>query len=202
MTNILKTAALAAALSALAGVAHAECRTDIDKDDLTDAQAAELYQCIEGELLASYQKSGRAEADGFRSWHVNNTTVFNSATHGNRFVNHYVNDIGKAAYSTYAEEGQEMPVGSITAKESFTISKKDGSVRKGPLFLMEKMAADAGFDATAGWKYAVILPNGKIMGETGEDTGKKVKFCHDCHAAVVEGQDAMFYPDEDYRVAE
>ena len=34
------------------------------------------------------------------------------------------------------------------------------------------------------------------------ETDKKVKFCHDCHEAVVEGQDAMFYPDEDYRVAE
>lgn len=201
MTNILKTAALAAAFSALGGVAYAECKTDIAKDDLTDAQAAELYQCIEGDLLASYQKSGRGEADEFRSWFVNNTNVFISSTHGNRFVNHYVNDIGKDAYSTYAEEGLVMPVGSITAKESFTISKKNGSVRKGPLFLMEKMAADAGFGETGDWKYAVILPNGKIMGETGAETGKKVAFCHGCHESVLEGQDAMFFPDEDYRVA-
>ena len=200
MTNILKTAALAGTFSVLAGAAYAECKTDIAKDDLTDAQATALYQCIEGELLASYQKSGRAEASEFRSWFVNNTNVFISSTHGNRFVNHYMNDIGKAAYSAYAEEGDEMPVGSISAKESFTISKKNGKVRKGPLFLMEKMGS--GFDATAGWKYAVILPNGKIMGETGTETDKKVKFCHDCHEAVVEGQDAMFYPDEDYRVAE
>lgn len=198
MTNILKTAAIAGALTLFGGAAYAECKTDIAKDDLTDAQATELFQCIEGELLASYQKSGRAEADAYRGWYVNNTNVFISSTHGNRFVNHYVNDIGKAAYSTYAEEGQDMPVGSITAKESFTISKKNGSVRKGPLFLMEKMGS--GFEATAGWKYAVILPNGKIMGETGAETDKKVKFCHDCHEAVVEGQDAMFYPDEDYRV--
>ena len=63
---------------------------------------------------------------------------------------------------------------------------------------MEKMGS--GFDETGGWKYAVILPNGKVMGETGTETGKKVAFCHGCHEAVLEGQDAMFYPDEDYRV--
>ena len=80
MTNFLKTAAIAGAFMLFGGAAYAECKTDIAKDDLTDAQATELYQCIEGELLASYQKSGRAEADAFRGWFVNNTNVFISST--------------------------------------------------------------------------------------------------------------------------
>lgn len=199
MISKVKTTILATAFALIGSGAWAACQTDIPKDELTDAQAAELYACIEASLLEGYKKSGRAEAEAFRSWPIASTTPFISATHGNRFVNHYVNDIGAEEYLKYAEEGVVMPVGSITAKESYTISKKNGKVRRGPLFLMEKMAAGT-FPETADWKYAVILPNGKIMAETGGEKGKKVKFCHDCHEAVVEGQDAMFYPGEEYRL--
>lgn len=199
MTKTFKTLVAAGALALIGGAAQAECKTDIPKDELTDAQAAELYNCIEAELLDAYNKSGRAEAAAFRDWPVASTTSFISSTHGNRFVNHFVNEIGAEAYLKYDEEGVKMPVGSITAKESFTISKKNGSVRKGPLFLMEKVAAGSMPD-TGDWKYTVILPNGKIMGETGTETGGKVAFCHGCHEGVLEDQDAMFYPDSDYRV--
>ena len=198
MTKGLKIAAIAGAFALFGGVAHA-CETEIAKSDLTDEQAAELFACIEGKLLSGYQKSGRAEADAYRDWFMPSTTPFISATHGNRFVNHYVNDIGKDAYMSFAEEGLTMPVGSITAKESYTVNKK-GKVRRGPLFLMEKVAAGSLPD-TGDWDYSVILPNGKIMGQTSGENAKKVKFCHDCHEAVLEGQDAQFYPDEDYRVA-
>lgn len=196
MMKALKLTAIAGALTLSAGVAAA-CETDIPKSELTDAQVAELYDCIKDSMLSGYQKSGRPEAMEYRGWTMASTTPFISATHGNRFVNHYVNDIGREVYMRFAEEDTHMPVGSILAKESFTVNKK-GKVRRGPLFLMEKMPAGT-FPETADWKYAVILPNGKVMGETGTATGKKVKFCHACHENVLDGQDAMFYPNDDYR---
>ncbi|MEM7268380.1 MAG: cytochrome P460 family protein [Pseudomonadota bacterium] len=199
MIKALKSAMLASAFTLAAGAAHAACSTESAKADLTDEQAAELYACIEGELLTSYQKSGWDEANDFRNWFMPSTTPFISATHGKRFVNHYVNDIGKEAYLTYAEEDLIMPVGSITAKESYTVNKK-GQVKKGPLFLMEKVAAGE-LPETGDWKYSVILPSGKVMGVTGGEKSKKVAFCHTCHEAVLDGQDGMFYPEEDYRVA-
>lgn len=198
MKNTLKTTALAGFFSLAAGAAMA-CTTEVAKDDLTDAQVADLYACIEGKLLKAYNKSGKAEAAAFRDWFMPSTTPFRSATHGNRFVNHYINDIGREAYMSFNEDDLQMPVGAIAIKESFNVSKK-GKVQRGPLFIMEKVAAGT-FPDTDDWKYTTIIPNGKIMGETGTDTAKKQKFCHDCHVNVLEGQDAMFFPDEDYRVS-
>jgi hypothetical protein len=177
---------LALGLSAAAALA---CSTEKNKDDLTDAEALELYDCIKDDLLAGFLKSGRPEAEAYRSWSVNSTNPFISATHGNRFVIHYSNDVATETYQTYAEDGVTMPLGSILAKESFTINKK-GEVKPGPLFLMEKVAASE-YD---NWRYATILPNGKVG-------GPKPSFCHDCHVNMLDGQDAMFYPDEDYRVS-
>lgn len=179
---------LALGLSVTAALAAADCTTEKKKDDLTDAEALALYECIKDDLLAGFQKSGRPEADAYRSWTVNSTNPFISATHGNRFVIHYSNDVATETYTKYAEEGVTMPVGSILGKESYTISKK-GKVRRGPLFLMEKVESSE-YD---NWQYTTILPNGKVG-------GPKPSFCHDCHKNVLEGQDAMFYPDEDYRV--
>ena len=83
-----------------------------------------------------------------------------------------------------------MPVGSVLAKESFGINKKKNVLRRGPLFIMTKVGADAAPD-TLGWVYAGLQPNGKPM-------KFKQSFCHDCHVAW-ESQDAMAYPLEEVR---
>lgn len=191
-------AAAAVALGLSGQQAQAACETTTAKDDIGAEEAVELYNCIEASLLEAYAKSGLAVVGEYRGWALASTNPFISGTHGNRFVNHYVNAVGEELYLTFFEDGQKMPVGTITAKESFNISKK-GKVRKGPLFLMEKVAAGA-MPESDDWKYTIILPNGKIMGESGAKSGKKVKFCHDCHINVLEGQDAMFFPIEEYRV--
>ena len=198
MIRSLKLAAWAGVFTLAAGVAQA-CNTEIAKDDLTDAQVADLYACIEGGLLKGLNKSGKTEAAEFRGWFKPSTTPFRSATHGNRFMNHYINETGREAYMSFNDEGLKMLVGAIAIKESFNVSKK-GKVQRGPLFIMEKVAAGT-FPDTGDWKYTTITPNGKILGETGTDTAKKQKFCHDCHEAVLENQDAMFFPDEEYRVS-
>lgn len=191
--DLMKFAMRLAAMSGLAlglsAAAAAACTTDKARDDLTDAEALELYDCIKDDLLARYQKSGRPEADAYRSWTVNSTNPFVSGTHGNRFVIHYSNDVATETYSKYAEDGVTMPIGSILGKESFSVNKK-GEVKPGPLFLMEKVAS-SDYD---NWQYTTILPNGKVG-------GPKPSFCHDCHVNVLDGQDAMFYPSDDYRAA-
>ncbi|WP_350334970.1 cytochrome P460 family protein [Coralliovum pocilloporae] len=185
----------------LTSPAHAAaCETKKAKDDLTDADATALYDCIKDKLAEGYKGSGLEEATAFRSWFVPNTNTFVSPTHGKRFVQHYINDIGKEAYLKYDDVDKNvMPVGTIAAKESFAVSKKDGKVRPGPLFLMEKVAAGTLPD-TGDWKYTLISPKGKIIGQTGTESEKKIKFCHGCHQNALEDYDAMFFPDVDYRV--
>ena len=47
--------------------------------------------------------------------------------HGNRIMDTFANDIAAEQYLKYQEEGFTMPVGSVLAKESITISiKKNG----------------------------------------------------------------------------
>lgn len=186
--------------AAAAAPAHAQdCATEIAKDDIEGPEAQRLYDCISDSLYESYQGSGLPEAAEYRQWNFASTAPYLSATHGNRFVNNLVNETGREAYLDFLDTGFKMPAGSMTAKESFTIDKA-GKVKRGPLFFMEKVARGELPD-TGDWKYTLILPNGKVMGVTGTETGKKVAFCHDCHEAVLESQDAMFYLPEEYRVS-
>jgi len=188
-----------APFSIVPALAADACTTDVKKDELSDEQAQALYDCIKDKIYSGLQASGLEEAKAYRDWALVSTAPFISATHGNRFVRHYVNDVGKEAYIKWeALAGRNMPVGSITAKESFNVNKK-GEVRNGPFFLMEKVAAGTLPD-TDDWKYTLMFPNGKVVGVSGTDTAKKVKFCHDCHVNVLDDQDAMFFPDEDYRI--
>ena len=198
---VLMSAALVFLLGAAAvGPAHAQdCATNIPKDDIDGPEAQRLYDCIADSLYEGYQGSGLPEAAAYKGWTHASTAPYLSATHGARFVNNLVNDTGRDAYLDYLDTGFKTPVGSIVAKESFTIDKA-GNVKRGPLFFMEKVAR-GGLPETDDWKYALVLPNGKVMGVSGTETGPKVKFCHDCHESVLESQDAMFYPPREYRVS-
>ena len=73
----------------------------------------------------------------------------------------------------------------------------DGKLSVGPLFLMEKM--ESGFNQASGdWRYALIGPNGKVMGTTGGTGSKGVEFCAACHAAG--DADYMFFMPEEVRL--
>ena len=120
--------------------------------------------------------------------------AYPSSTHGGRFVNNYGNDVG-AAYAKFENSGK-MPAGTVLVKDSFGINKK-GEVKAGPLFTMIKM--DSGFnDKSQDWRYALIFPNGKLMGATGGKNSKKLGFCINCHVAAAE-TDSMFFMPEEYR---
>lgn len=83
-----------------------------------------------------------------------------------------------------------MPVGSVLAKESITISKKKKAAVVGPLFIMTKGEVGSSPE-TGDWIYAGLQPNGKPM-------KFKQSFCHDCHVSW-EAQDMLAYPLEEVR---
>ena len=63
---------------------------------------------------------------------------------------------------------------------------------------MEKMAA--GFnEESKDWRYALVQPNGKIMGETNGENSNKVKFCYGCHNGMGANTDAMTFLPKEYR---
>lgn len=106
-----------------------------------------------------------------------------SPTHGKRFVEIYVNDIGLEAYKA---RDAEMPVGSIVVKPSW--ENEDGVPgADGPLFVMEKMPAGYAPDAED-WFYAFLWADPpekwkKRLGSNVDDRSpsEKVQRCIDCH---------------------
>lgn len=190
--TVMKMLLVAGAMG-LSSAAHAACTAPAAADDLTEEQIVEIYDCIRDDLRAGYAKGDNAWAKEYASWGATATRPANPGPHGDRFLNTFVNEIGLAEYLKFSDEreGNPMPVGSILAKESFKVNKKN-EVRKGPLFFMEKVAA-GNADEFGNWVYSVVRPDGKPH---------KVsqKFCHDCHGAFSD-QDAMGYPDEDVRLS-
>ena len=167
--------------------------------ELSNKQANSYYASLTKLLKDCYARSGLALTKVYQSWDRYNTAPYESATHGGRFVNNYANAKAKA-YGKYEASGP-MAVGGILVKDSFQVKKgKNGKnkVTPGPMFIMEKMAA--GFNpSTHDWKYSMITVNGKIFGTTNGKGSKKMKFCADCHNAVAEDQDTMFYLPEEFR---
>jgi hypothetical protein len=164
-----------------------------DPANLTAAEALSIYEQIADQLLDGYRLSGIAAARAYRDWRRYNSAPYRSATHGARYVNNYANPVAKT-YGRLAD-GARMPVGSVIAKPSFSVTKR-GDVFAGPLFVMEKMPA--GFNAASGdWRYAMIMPDGSLLGVTNGDNSDKVEFCIGCHA-VREAQDHLYGVPPDY----
>ncbi|MBO6815195.1 MAG: cytochrome P460 family protein [Rhizobiaceae bacterium] len=172
------------------GPAFATCTSEVAKDDLTDEQVVELYDCIRDSLREGYAKEGGQWTSDYPSWGETSSQPVAAGTHGNRFLITFVNETGHAEYVKFSDERGPMPAGSVLAKESFNLNKKN-QVQKGPLFFMEKVAA-GNADEYGNWVYSVVQPNGK-------PAKISQKFCHDCHGAFSD-QDSMGYPDEDYRI--
>jgi len=164
---------------------------------LTAAEAIKVYDCLKGEMTAGYAKSGFKTASHYTGWTNVATRPYVSDTHGGRFVNNYVNGVGEGVYAQYEAGGGKVPVGTILAKDSFAVNAA-GHASAGPLFLMEKM--HTGFNkATGDWKYSMIMGDGSVMGVTGGKGGKNLQFCADCHNAVAEDQNHLFFLPEDLR---
>lgn len=164
--------------------------------ELTPEEAADAYACARGMLQDAYRVSGDPVADAYTGWTLYNTAPYLSALHGSRYVNNYGNDVAHG-YGDW-EDGGPAPEGAILAKDSFVVGG-DGSVGKGPLFLMEKMAP--GFNTESDdWKYSMIMPDGNLFGVTNGVNSNAVAFCISCH--VVAPVDHMFFLPPEFRVGD
>ncbi len=164
--------------------------------EITDAEAVSVYDCLRREMRAAYAKSDNAIAISYASWPRYSRQAYVSGTHGNRYVQNYANAKGRA-YGAYEKSGR-MPAGTALAKDSFSV-RGDGRAMVGPLFTMEKMPV--GFNSGSDdWRYAMIMPDGSVFGETKGAGGQKVAFCVGCHMAVSAETDSMFFLPEDYRI--
>lgn len=193
---MIRNLALATAITMAAGMAGAQDCTAVsveDAFDLDEAAIAVLYDCLKDKMAVGYAKNGDEIGSNYRSWTVSSTRPAVAGAHSNRILQTFANDIAAEQYLKFAEEGVEMPVGSVLAKESITISIKKKAARPGPLFIMTKVGKHEAPDAD-GWLYAGLQPNGKPM-------KFKQSFCHDCHAGWEE-QDFLAYPLEEVRISQ
>ncbi len=119
----------------------------------------------------------------FASYHKVSTEPFLSKTHGGRFVEVYVNDVGLKAYMSAAP----FPVGSVVVKMSW--EPKDGkpSDVAGPLFVMRKEVADYAPEHDD-WYYAIRWETPppeqlRLLGGPIYWRGRsqKVGYCQKCH---------------------
>jgi hypothetical protein len=190
----ISAAAFGLALSASSAFA-ADCAviTVEDQFDLEADEIVALYECLEETLIEGYGREGDEIGANYRTWAPTSTRAAIQGAHGNRILNTFANDIAAEQYLKYEEEGFTMPVGSILAKESITVSIKKKKARPGPLLMMTKMEAGS-IPETNDWLYTGVQPNGKTM---------KVKqsFCHDCHAPY-EDSDFLAYPMEEVRLGQ
>lgn len=197
MTCGLSAAAFTIGL-AFGGTAHAaSCNAGKAGEDLSLGEAAAIYDCLKDKMVKGYQKGGKrwipAEyVNGYRDWKAASTGPAAPGVHGGRFLMTYVNDAGFEAYTQYAE-GVEMPVGTLIAKESFTVNGK-GKAKAGPLFIMEKVAEGASPE-TGDWHYMMVSPKGAPQAVN------VVSACHDCHSGYEE-QDYLGYPVEEVRLGQ
>jgi hypothetical protein len=163
--------------------------------EVSPAEAQAVYNCLQGDMKKAYAKAGLRQVAGYTSWLKINSTAYQSATHGGRYVNNYADSHGDYRYKKFEDAGV-LPLGSVLAKDSFTV-RPDGKVSIGPLFIMEKM--NKGFNKGSGdWRYTMVLPSGKIAGMT-RGKGMSMKFCAECHAGVAPELDHILLVPDEYR---
>lgn len=169
----------------------------VERPASLDANAARVvYNRILDDMVAGYALSRHPTIPAYRAWRRFNRAPYRSATHGDRFVNNYANEVAEDLYGALGD-ADELPVGSVVAKDSFAVTAA-GDVYTGPLFLMEKMPS--GFNANSrDWRYSMILPDGSFFGDTGGDNSERVEFCVTCHETAGDENDHLFFVPEGNR---
>ena len=161
--------------------------------DLSKEEGRQIYADLKDRMAASYAMSDMSEIEDYQSWPLLNDAPYISATHGQRYVNNYVN--GAAGSYATLQPGERLPQGSVLVKDSITVTE-DGRIFPGALFGMEKLAAGAS-PKTADWRYFMIIPDGSVYGDTTGANPDLMTYCHECHLAVAD-RDYTFFIPEDY----
>jgi hypothetical protein len=192
-SSLFSSGAKAAEPGKAAGISNALHPSIADPANIQPERAEEIYQSIRDNLRDHYARSGDPLFVAYQNWKRFTRLPYRSPNHGERFVNHYANDVAEA-YKKYEKAG-ELPAGSIVIKDSFTVTGR-GQVMTGPLFMMEKMPT--GFRSLAGtWRFMMLRPDGTIVGLTGGVNENAVRFCAECHVKAGKDQDYLYFmPDE------
>lgn len=164
---------------------------------LKTSDANAIYDNIIEQMAKGYAQSGDPSAIAYRNWRRDNSAPYLSKGHGNRFLNNYGNKISEGYLSL--QRGETMPVGSILAKDSFTVTDND-EIFGGALFLMEKLGPGVKPE-TGNWRYAMIMPDGSVLGDNTVVGDTSMQFCHDCHKRVKKRDYLYFIPGK-YRAHE
>jgi hypothetical protein len=192
--RVLTAAALVFGLGGAAAAQQFEIKRHLKIENparLKPSESLSVYQSIANELSRGYAASKDKTAMTYRKWRLFNTAPYRSATHGNRFVNNYANE------KTYGKPGAIMPPGTVIAKDSFTVTS-DSAIFGGAQFIMEKLAPGTS-PATGDWRYAMIMPDGSVFGDSTGANPNQVNFCHSCHKAKA-GDDYLYFLPKAYRV--
>lgn len=163
----------------------ASCKATKPAAELTIEDLQVLYECLRPSLIKGYQKKGNEIAMAYTDWQAASIAPQAPGMHSGQYLMTYVNPVGYDQYVKFSTDGTEMPVGTVIAKEAFTI-KSSGKIKKGPLLFMEKVGTAEAPD-TAGWKYSGIKAKGKKLKVDAKG------FCHACHQAWP-GQDYLGLP--------
>ena len=160
--------------------------------DLSKEEALQIYKSLQRRMARGYDAAQLDLLMNYQNWPLFNDAPYISATHGQRFVNSYANRMAHN-YGTL-QEGEKLPVGSVLAKDSVTVTD-EGNIHPGALFVMEKLPEGTSPD-TADWRYVMVLPDGSLFGDTTGFRASAVAYCHDCHEAVADRDYTFFVPEE------
>lgn len=148
---------------------------------------------MDDEMAKSMAMSNEPDAFGpldygadYASYTKVNTEPVKSRTHGGRFVDTYVNDLGLAAYQDPAEEAA-LPEGTVIVKTSWETADGAPTDVAGPIFVMVKREAGFAPDHDDWW-YAIqwASPPEKWEQKLGgpiywRTPSKKADYCWECH---------------------
>jgi len=189
----LPTAAL---LLAAAGLAAApsragDCTAGKPGEALTGAEAEAVYDCLVDAMKAGYDRGTKRwipeeHVADYRGWTRASNHPSAPGAHDGRFLVTWVNPAGAEAYLRYAAPREDMPVGTVLAKESFTVGP-DGMAQAGPLFLMQKVEAGLSPD-TNDWHYMLVAATGAPLAV------EVMSACNACHQGTYGESDGMAYP--------
>ena len=161
---------------------------------LETERAAEIYAIARAAMGVGYPLSGLQAARDYQRWRRYNSAPYLSASHGNHYLNNYANEPARA-YGEFEGAGR-LPVGSVIAKDSFSVTES-GGILLGPLFIMQKMPQ--GFNYVSGdWKYTLVRADGTLFGETNGPGSERVEYCIGCHLAR-ERYDHLYFIPREYR---
>lgn len=196
--KIVAAALVAGGLSfALSDAQAAECGIGKAGGELTGEEALSIYDCLKDELQEGYQTGDKRWipsefVNDYPSWTAASTIPAAPGFHGGRFLVTYVNETGADAYLKYDSGEVNIPAGTVIAKESFTVTDS-GKVEKGPLFIMEKVAAGTS-EKTMDWYYMAVAPNGSPMAVN------VFKACNECHVENFGHTGGLGFPAPEARV--